>query len=283
MRIMLLMSLVALLSFTTQTSAAQSTKRTFLSVEAELKNLALTYPAIVSLEVYGKTLEGRPLYALKISDNPQIDENEVELMITSGTHGDERISVEVEMELINLLVKQYKKNPHLTKMINEKELFFIPMVSPDGYAKGSRTVQGKDPNRDYPSPKNTKKISVDCINALIKWFDVRSIQGSIDFHAGTQMIMYPWAYTRDVVPADDQLKFEELADLLSEENGFQTGQISDILYPAVGSSADYYYWKKKTLAFGIEINNDKNPPLSKIPEVVHDATEMLWKFIEYKW
>lgn len=255
--------------------------RTLKSVEAELQNLALVYPSITKLEVYGKTLKGHPLYVLKISDNPQIDENEVELMMTSATHGDEKITVEVEMELINTLLRQYKTNPRLAKMINENELFFIPIVSPDSYEVGRREVQGVDPNRDYPSPRNVNKKSIDCISALIKWFDSRSISGSLDLHAGTTMIMYPWAYTSDATPASDLKKFEDLADVMSEENKFPTGQISDILYPAVGSSADYYYWKKKTLAFGVEINDAKNPPISQIPEVVNDSTEMVWKFIEY--
>lgn len=71
--------------------------RDFASVTEELKKIAAEYPAITRLETYGKTDKGLPLYVLKISDNVDSDEAEPELMITSATHGDELITVEVTM------------------------------------------------------------------------------------------------------------------------------------------------------------------------------------------
>ena len=222
--------------------------RSFTQVEDELKKLALQYPNLAKLEIYGTTNDGHHLYVLKVSDNVQRDEDEPELMITSATHGDEIITVEVEMELINLLLKNYDKDPRLTKMINEKEIFFIPVVNPQGFSNRARYASNVDPNRDYPYPGDENKKSVDCIEAIRKWFHSHNIKGSIDLHAYGKLIMFPWAYTKDSPPSEDESNFQYLTNSMAEINKYQAGQISKIIYVAKGSSADYYYWKNKTFA-----------------------------------
>ncbi|MBA2403842.1 MAG: hypothetical protein H0V66_03650, partial [Bdellovibrionales bacterium] len=234
--------------------------RDLKSVEAELKALTIKYPELAKLETYGTTADGHNLYVLKISDNVQVDEDEPELMITSATHGDEIITVEVEMELILLLLQNYEKDPRLTKMIKEKELFFIPVVNPHGYSRRARYANNIDPNRDYPYPGDEYKKSVDCIDAVRKWFHAHNIKGSIDLHAYGKLIMFPWAYTKTAPPKEDEESFQYLTNSMAEINKYEAGQISKIIYVAKGSSADYYYWKNKTLALGIELSTSKAPP-----------------------
>jgi hypothetical protein len=255
--------------------------RTITSVEAELKQLVIQYPALAKLESYGKTGSGHTLYALKISDNVQVDEDEPELMITAATHGDEIITVEVEMELILQLLQNYEKDPRLTKMINEKELYFIPVVNPQGYSRKDRYANNTDPNRDYPYPGNESKKSVDCIDSIMKFVQSRNFKGSIDLHAYGKLIMFPWAYTKNSPPKEDEVNFEYLTNSMAEINKYEAGQISKIIYVAKGSSADYYYWKHKTLALGIELSTSKAPPYGAVPKVVEESKEMIWRFIEH--
>lgn len=255
--------------------------RTLGQVEEELKQFAIQYPEIASLETYGRTESGHNLYALKISDNVKIDEDEPELMITSATHGDEIITVEVEMELIIQLLQTYGKDQRITKMINEKELFFIPVINPQGYSRRDRYASNTDPNRDYPYPGKENKKSVDCIEAIRHWFHSRNIKGSIDLHAYGKLIMFPWAYTKAAPPREDEVNFQYLANSMAEINKYEAGQISKIIYVAKGSSADYYFWKNKTLAFGIELSTSKAPPYSAVPKIIEESKEMVWRFIEH--
>ncbi len=255
--------------------------RNYAQVEAELKSLVIRYPNLAKLETYGTTASGHTLYVLKVSDNVQIDEDEPELMITSATHGDEIITVEVEMELINNLLQNYEKDARLTKMLEEKEIYFIPMVNPQGYSRKDRYANFTDPNRDYPYPGDESKKSVDCIDLLMKFFHSRNIKGSIDLHASGKLIMFPWAYTKTSPPKDDETNFHYLTNSMAEINKYEAGQISKIIYVAKGSSADYYYWKKKTLALGIELSTSKAPPFSAVPQVVEESKEMIWRFIEH--
>jgi succinylglutamate desuccinylase len=255
--------------------------RTYDSVSAELIALQIQYPDLVKLETYGTTNSGHKLYALKISDNVKMDEDEPEIMITSATHGDEIITVEVEMELILTLLKNYDKDPRLTKMINDHELFFIPMVNPQGYSRRDRYARNTDPNRDYPYPGVEEKQSVDCIDSIRKFFHAHDFKGSIDLHAYGKLVMFPWGYTKTSPPAVDEANFQYLTSSMAEINKYEAGQISKIIYVAKGSSADYYYWKNKTLALGIELSTSKAPPFRSVAKVVEESKEMIWRFIEH--
>lgn len=262
-------------------SADLSGYRDLKKVEEELQKLALQFPALAKLETYGTTANGFKLYALKVSDNVQLDEDEPELMITSATHGDEIITVEVEMELLTLLLQNYDKDARLTKMVNEKEIYFIPVVNPHGYSRRDRYANNVDPNRDYPYPGDENKQSVDCIDAIRKFFHSHNIKGSIDLHASGELIMYPWAYTKSSPPKEDEDVFQYLTNSMAEINKYEAGQISKIIYVAKGSSADYYYWKNKTLALGIELTTTKAPPFAAVPKVIEESKEMIWRFIEH--
>ena len=254
--------------------------RNFTQVEAELAALAARYPHIAKLESYGEA-GGLKLYALKVSDNVAMDEDEPELMITSATHGDEIITVEVEMELLGELLRAYGTDARLSKMVDERELYFIPVVNPQGYSRRDRYAGGfTDPNRDYPWPEKPERASVECIAALRRFFHSRDIKGSIDLHAYGKLVMFPWAYTV-ASPGEDESVFQLLGNAMAEVNRYEVGQISKIIYVAKGSSADYYYWKNKTIAYGIELATSKAPPFSTVPAIVNESREMIWRFIEH--
>ncbi|MEZ4752095.1 MAG: M14 family zinc carboxypeptidase [Bdellovibrionota bacterium] len=253
----------------------------FESVQAYLRSVAEQYPTLAKTEVYGTSKQGRPLLALKLSDNVHLNEAEPEIMITSATHGDELITVEVVLGVIKSLLEGYGKVDRVTRMIEGKQLYFIPVVNPDGYVAQSRYANGVDPNRDYPWPERPDRNPVDCIRHLIAFFHQHDFKGSIDYHAFGQLIMYPWAYTYDSVESFEERQFEELTGPMAQTNGYTAGQISKVIYVAKGSSADYFFWKNKTKALGIEIGRSKVPHSSQIASQINENLESTWRFIEY--
>jgi hypothetical protein len=58
------------------------------------------------------------------------------------------------------------------------------------------------------------------------------------------------------------------------------GPISEVIYVAKGSSADYYYWQKKTKALAIEVGRAKAPPAQQIPAYTEAQAEATWRFLE---
>lgn len=253
--------------------------RTFSDVERDLGLLAEKYKDLATLETYGKTKEGRKLYALKVSTSKS--QNKPQLMITAATHGDELITVEVLFALMNELLAGYGQDSRLTKMLDGRDLFFIPVVSPDSFEARERYVQGIDPNRSFPWPLNTANKPLDCIQALMDFSQAHNFSGSLDLHAYGKLVMFPWGHTKNAPSAKDEVLFKDLVSSMARENQYTAGQISTTIYVAKGSSADYFYWQKNTQAIAAELGNQKVPPFNNIPKIVTEAREMMWTFFEH--
>jgi Zinc carboxypeptidase len=245
-----------------------------------LKSLAESHPQIVQLTQYGVSQDGRPLMALKLSDNANQDENEPEIMLTAATHGDEIITPEILVNLLDRLIAGYGSDQRFTKMVDEHEIYFIPVVNADGFISRERYDHGRDPNRSYPSPENQNMQPTPSIHHLVQFFSNRNFAGSIDFHAYGEIIMYPWAYTANSIPAEYAAPFDNLAAHMAESNSYTYGPIAKVIYVAKNSSADYYFWSKKTVAFAIEVGRQKAPHPREIPAYAEKQAEATWRFIE---
>lgn len=253
----------------------------FSTVESHLNDIVNAHPEITRLDVYGQSTDGRKLMALKIAKNAAQDSNLPEIMITGATHGNEILTVEVVMGLIDRMIAGYGTDDRITRMVDTHQIYYIPVVSPDSYTDRTREVDGVDPNREYPWPDQPSRNPTSVIKKEMAFVDAHKFVASIDYHSQASLIMYPWAYTDEPVSSADARTFEEVAQTMSDANGYGTGQISQIMYIAVGSSADYYYWKHKTIAFGIELSSwDKSPNFS-IKGVVDENVESTWRMIEH--
>ena len=256
--------------------------RTFDEVEADLFELANEFSDIAVLETYGQSRDGRPLYYLRVSDNVVTREfGEPALLINSATHGDELITVEILMSHLETLLRSYGKDPRITEMVNGAEIFFAPVVNPDGFSRRSRYAHGVDPNRQFPYPGNETRESVDCIAQLIDLVAEFQFDGTLDVHAHGQIVMYPWAYKRDLLPLKDRSLFANLAEEMASSAGYRHGQISRILYPAVGSSADYFYWKHNTVAMALEVARSKVPRSGAREQAIKNTEKLFWSFISH--
>jgi len=87
----------------------------------------------------GETYFGRKLYAIKISDADEVDDEghpEKKILIIGGIHAREWIGVEVPFRLAEFLINGYQAEPQdpVAKYIVENfEVWAVPMVNPDGH------------------------------------------------------------------------------------------------------------------------------------------------------
>jgi hypothetical protein len=95
--------------------------------------------------------------------------------------------------------------------------------------------------------------------------------------------MYPWAYTGKAPDQKDISHFEDIGRTMARDTGYQFGQIAQVFGIAVGSSADYWYWKKQTLAFGFEISGGEELPTDRqtLDAVSYGNQDAFMHFIEY--
>jgi predicted deacylase len=254
------------------------------SMERRLRDFVARYPGLVKLETYGTSYEGRPEYVLTMAKDPgTIDPAKPEVLITSATHGDEVITVEVTLGLIERLLVGYGKDERLTRMVDGLTIRWIPANCVDGYANRSRYVQGQDPNRDFAWPENPNRTPrTKCIQHAVEFFHAHpNLRGTMDIHASGGMIMFPWAYTYDEIEPADYRAFDDLTTRMARTNGFSHGPISKVIYVAKGSSADYYYWKTGTASVAIEVSHDFAPRPEEVSDIVTENAESTWLFLEH--
>ncbi|MBS1958287.1 MAG: succinylglutamate desuccinylase/aspartoacylase family protein [Bdellovibrionales bacterium] len=252
----------------------------FNEVVQILQATAAANPKLTQLVNYGKSHGGKPLLALRVSNQLQNPAGVKRVVLTAATHGDEIITTEVLLNLMIEFITGATSNPRFAAILSKIEVDFIPVVNPDGFSTQDRYDEGQDPNRSFPWPEKPGATPTTSISGMIAFTQTYPMIGSIDFHAFGELTMYPWAYTRDPVSTSDEKVFAEVTGKMSETNKYTFGQISKVIYVAKGSSADYYYWKYHSLSLGVEIGNSKAPNVNQFPQYIESQRESTWRFLE---
>jgi hypothetical protein len=100
----------------------------------------------------GREKPGRPIYAMKISDNPGTNEKEPEILFMGEHHARELITATFTMDLINTLTKGYAAgDPAIRKLVDNAEIWVMPVINPNGYERALAA------QLDWR--KNTRKVS----------------------------------------------------------------------------------------------------------------------------
>jgi hypothetical protein len=107
----------------------------YQATAAELRELADQHPAICRLETIGfSTTNGWPLLALKVSDHPELQEDEPRILYNGVHHACELIGNEICLYLAHDLLTRYGSDPNVTRWVDSNQVFIVPLVNPDGHA-----------------------------------------------------------------------------------------------------------------------------------------------------
>lgn len=261
---------------------------TYQEVEAELLLLEQEYPNLARKSIFGQSLENRNLYALKISDNVQSDESEAEVLLIGCHHAREWISVEVPLLIARYLLENYDQDNYIQRLVNESEIWIIPLLNPDGleysiyyyrYWRKNRRDNGDgtfgvDINRNYDYQWGIDNIgssgstlsdvfrgmspnSEPEVQAVIQLFQQRDFRALISYHSYSQIILYPWGYTYELADDSDLLLqlSKNMSKLMESVNGrvYAFGQAGDALYLTNGDLTDWAYGVYGIPAFTIEL------------------------------
>ena len=129
--------------------ADTSLYHTYEEMVAEIQRIEANHPSIVWVNNLTTTYEGRTVWAVKISDNPQSDESNEEpgVLFMAGEKANSLISVEIALHLINHLTDNYGEDDKITDLIKNREVWIIPMVNPDGHEYIDNGTEGWEKNR----------------------------------------------------------------------------------------------------------------------------------------
>jgi hypothetical protein len=107
---------------------------TFDGLVSDLEVYTTVFAHISRMDTVGTTYEGRPLVVVKISDNVDTDEaGEPELFFMGLHHAREWPSLEIAYFIIDSLLTTYGFDPHVTDLVDSREIWVMPCVNPDGY------------------------------------------------------------------------------------------------------------------------------------------------------
>lgn len=243
----------------------RATYMTYDEIITLMNNLANSYPNICRKEVYGESVEGRELSALKISDNVNDDEPEPEVLFDGGIHGDELGGPENVARFATLLCEAYGSDSKITELVNTREIWLFCMVNPDGRVYVSRANASQvDLNRNWGfmwngecytnsgfSQPETKAIR-DCI--LENQYSIQ-----VSKHSGIEAIFLPWCYTSNSAP--EYSLHESLANIYLSTSDYGSFEIcqSNHDYPTTGETVDFSYGVMGTAALTMELSSQKQP------------------------
>src|SRR6185503_8611322 len=83
---------------------------TYGEMVADVNSVVAAHPAIARKFSIGKSYEGLDLWAVKVSDNVNVDENEPEVLFDANIHAREHITVEMNLYILHLLADNYGKD-----------------------------------------------------------------------------------------------------------------------------------------------------------------------------
>ncbi|MBN1562173.1 zinc carboxypeptidase, partial [candidate division KSB1 bacterium] len=271
---------------------------TYAELTSELSSLADAHSDIAAVMPIGTSHQGRELWAIKISDDVNTDEDEKVIALMGAHHAREWISVEVPVLIARYLLDNYDANQMVKDYVDNAEIWVVPLVNPDGhhYSVSSDRLwrknrrdngdgsYGVDLNRNYsyawggpgssgdtfsetyrgPSPfsEPESRACRDFLSAI----EPRAL---ISYHSYSQLILFPWGYTED--PAPDKALLEHLAVTMANEikavhNVSYTADQASGLYLASGDTVDWLYALLGVPAFTIELRPRSSYPGFVLPE-----------------
>ncbi|MFE2105504.1 M14 family zinc carboxypeptidase [Kitasatospora sp. NPDC059463] len=214
--------------------SADSGYHNYAEAAADIDAVVATHPDIMSKRVIGTSYEGRPIVAVKISDNVGTDENEPEVLFTAHQHAREHLTVEMSLYLLHEFGDKYATDSRIAGAVNSREIWIVPDLNPDGgeydiatgryrsWRKdrqpnpGSSNV-GTDLNRNWDykfgccggssgstssetyrggAPESAKetKVVADFVRSRVVG-GKQQITAAIDFHTYSELVLWPFGWT----------------------------------------------------------------------------------------
>ncbi|SFT66426.1 carboxypeptidase T [Actinopolyspora lacussalsi subsp. righensis] len=262
---------------------------TYSETVSEIEEAAAEHPGIVDSTSAGRSARGRDIPVVKISDNAGTDENEPEVLFTCNQHAREHLTTEMCLHILRRYTDNHGSDPDITNAVDNREIWIIPMVNPDGSTydvsgngyrgwRRNRESEPVDLNRNWgyewgccggssgnpsqPTYRGPAPFSAPETATIRDFVESREAGGRqritahIDFHSFSELVLWPYGYTTaDTAPGmtrEQYRRFAELGNAMARSNGYTPMQSSD-LYVTDGSMNDWMWAEHGILSFTFEM------------------------------
>ncbi len=274
---------------------------------AELDYMAQHWPNLITFRQAINsdipTTNGNQIWWLRLSDNPGEDESEPEVLYTGVHHAREGIGVQQLIFYMYYLLENYETNEEIRTLVNNTEMYFVPIINPDGYKYNQQTnpngggmwrknrrnnggTYGVDINRNYgymwgydndgssPYPgdetyRGTAAFS-EPENQNIKQFcEEHDFKIALNYHSAAGLLLYAWGWTPEL--CEDDAIFNAHSIMMTQDNNYVHGPGCTTIYATNGGSDDWMYGdtenKNKIFAYTPEVGTSNDgfwPPQNRI-------------------
>jgi hypothetical protein len=261
----------------------------YVETEAMILDLGERFPQISNVFSIGQTIEGREIYVIKISDHVANEEDEPNVYFVGLHHAREWISLEVPLLFAEYILENYENDAEIKRLVDEAQIYVLPLLNPDGlefsihvfrWWRKNRRYNGDfswgvDPNRNYafmwglddigssPDPnhdayRGAGPFSEPETLALSQLMLSHPPAGALTYHSFSHVIIYPWGYTTDPAPDEDEMETvaKEMSDRIFAVHGrrYEYGKSDSMLYPTNGDMDDWVYGIFGALSFCVELS-----------------------------
>ncbi|RLD27917.1 MAG: hypothetical protein DRI54_00165 [Bacteroidetes bacterium] len=269
-----------------------------------IDSMAARYPELISAKQPisdFQTHEGRPIYWLRISDNPNVDEeDEPEVLYTALHHAREPAGLSQLIFYMYYLLENYDSDPDIKLLVDNTEMYFVPMINPDGYNynqstnpngggmwrknrrdnDGNPNNMGVDLNRNYgyewggsgssgdfsfETYRGPDPFSEPETQAIKYLCENHEFEFAFNYHTYGNLLLFPYGFDFNQFTPDHDYFLGFTEELVRYNN--YANQISAELYPAAGDSDDWLYGgdtKPTILSMTPEVGSSFWPASSEI-------------------
>ncbi len=259
----------------------------------ELDDMRELFPGLISarepISETKTTIEGRQVYWVRISNDPDVTQDKPRVLYTALTHAREPASMQQMLFQMWYILENYENDLEIQYLVDNTEMYFVPNVNPDGYIYNEMTnphgggmhrknrrntntnssLSGVDLNRNFgykwgydnsgssgyggaQTYRGAAPFSEPETQLQKEFAEEYNFRLALNNHTYSDLLIYPWGYENILTP--DSLVFIEFAKLLTRENNYVYGTVYETLnYFANGVSDDWFYGeqetKDKTFAF----------------------------------
>lgn len=249
-----------------------------------MDSMQRAFPLLCEVVDIGASIKGKRLLFLHINSNKNKPKPSV--MYSSTMHGNETGGYVLMLRLCYYLLSNYKSESLSTKLIDSLDIWINPLANPDGAYVDSNNVwssvrfnaNGADLNRNFPDfnwnahpddmeyqPENV---------AMMKLMDENHFVLSANFHAGAEVVNYPWDGSPTMHPDSEWFQYisQEYAD--SVQTFGRSGYFTDVSrsgitdgyawYAVYGGRQDYITGYKQGRELTIELDITKTTSESEL-------------------
>lgn len=238
------------------------------------------------------SIEGRPIYWMRVSNFPDSNQStKPQLLLTALHHAREPATITNVFYYVWYLLENYNTDPYVKYLLDNTELYVVPLVNPDGYYYNQTTnpngggmwrknrrhnsdgTYGVDINRNYgynwgydnvgssnvtsdDTYRGPSAFSEPETRAMKYFAEHHNFKICLNYHTYGNDISYPWGYI-GTYKTPDSTVYDTYGSIMTQYNHYPYGTGDQTVgYVTNGDADDWNYGEQNT----------KNKILSMTPE-----------------